>query len=445
MRAIEQKESVSTFLRWFIMMAIIAAFFVANHDILYPVQRMLRDSPQELMATVEEGNLLRRVAFISMALMGIVLIAIRPRLGHISSPSLLLMLFLGWMAISVIWSDNPLLTIRRFTLFVCLTLAATGVSRTLSPRDLRTFVFASGAVFLLLGLLAEIVLGTFNPLSSDYRFAGTRHPNLQGVNCGLLVLAIISMIRERLIRYRAVLWTLALIGFAALLMTRSRIAIAACMAGLFIISAPQYNRSKHSMLAVLSYAMVMVTGILLIMLFEVWNPFLGEAVRIGRADSTTLTLSGRIPLWEELIPYIWERPFIGYGYEGFWYPKRIVEVGIGSGGWTASHEHSIYLKLLLGLGLIGTGLFCGLIAILFIKVIKKSRITHEYRFLLALIVFGALHGILETALLTPDLLLFLFLWLATEIGFPRFRPRFLLLTPRRNMTATQNSRGKLSL
>ena len=418
MIADERNESVSILLRWGIMLAIAAAFFVANHDILYPTQGMLLNSSEELVASVQEGNLLRRIAFISMALMGIVLFALCPRICWITCPGLLLTLFLGWMAASVAWSDNPSLTIRRFTLFACLTVAAMGVSRTLSPRDLRTFAFASGAVFLLLGLLTEIVLGTFNPLLPDYRFAGTRHPNLQGVNCGVLVLASVSMAREHLVRYKAVLWAIALLAFAALLMTRSRTALVACIAGLFLICAPQYDRSKRSMLAVWSYALATVTGVLLIAFFEVWSPFLEEAVRFGRTDSITHTLSGRIPLWEELLSYVWERPLIGYGYEGFWYPDRIVEVGLRVGGWSASHEHSIYIELLLGLGAVGTGLFCGLVAVLFISTLKRSLFAREYRFLLSLIVFGALHGMLETDLLTPDVLLFLFLWLAAEIGFP---------------------------
>ncbi len=69
-------------------------------------------------------------------------------------------------------------------------------------------------------------------------------------------------------------------------------------------------------------------------------------------------LSGRVELWRWVATMIFERPFLGYGFSGFWKGasdlSRVVETRIG---WSPEYAHNGYLEITLSLGLAGLLLF----------------------------------------------------------------------------------------
>src|SRR4029079_2347101 len=83
--------------------------------------------------------------------------------------------------------------------------------------------------FVLAGVFAELALGTFRPWRHDYRFAGTCHPNDQGLQCALLVIAAgFAEFTERdRPRLRRALMALGLIGLA---LSKSRTTLIAFVA-----------------------------------------------------------------------------------------------------------------------------------------------------------------------------------------------------------------------
>ncbi len=68
------------------------------------------------------------------------------------------------------------------------------------------------------------------------------------------------------------------------------------------------------------------------------------------------TLTGRTQLWALLPPYIFDRPFLGYGYTGFWTgwfgPNHDVWIDFGK---DLPHAHNGALQVALDLGLVGLG------------------------------------------------------------------------------------------
>lgn len=66
------------------------------------------------------------------------------------------------------------------------------------------------------------------------------------------------------------------------------------------------------------------------------------------------TLTGRMPLWNALVPYIQERFLLGYGFgEAFWkfeiYQQAVSQVA----GWLVPFAHNGFIEVLLGTGIIG--------------------------------------------------------------------------------------------
>jgi exopolysaccharide production protein ExoQ len=73
------------------------------------------------------------------------------------------------------------------------------------------------------------------------------------------------------------------------------------------------------------------------------------------------TLTGRTDFWPQVIDAIWERPLVGYGYQGFWQDWRgsanpAAHI-INHNGFVPPHSHSGYLEILLALGIVGLTLF----------------------------------------------------------------------------------------
>ena len=97
-----------------------------------------------------------------------------------------------------------------------------------------------------------------------------------------------------------------------------------------------------------------IAAVLLVAVFTVL--FWPEAVlpAIGRDSS----LTGRVPLWQESLKLIAQRPLLGYGYSGFWNAdSRDVQYLWQVIGWTAPNAHDGYLDILLQIGVIGLVLY----------------------------------------------------------------------------------------
>ena len=91
-----------------------------------------------------------------------------------------------------------------------------------------------------------------------------------------------------------------------------------------------------------------------------------------------------------------DRPWLGYGYGGFWTPQRVVEYAYIH-DWEFGHAHSIYLETLLNVG--GVGLVVGLLVV---RSAARSAgraytATNDcgYRFAAALLVMALIHGFLD--------------------------------------------------
>ena len=75
-----------------------------------------------------------------------------------------------------------------------------------------------------------------------------------------------------------------------------------------------------------------------------------------------VTFTGRIPLWELLVPIALERPMVGYGFGAAFggYFSPVHEVWVIE-GWRPSHAHNELLNIALQLGLLGVVTYVALI------------------------------------------------------------------------------------
>jgi exopolysaccharide production protein ExoQ len=265
--------------------------------------------------------------------------------------ALLLAFHLLVCAASFLWSTNPPMTLRRVAMVLVCALVAIGLGRQFRLRELLVLNLFLAGGYAVVGLFAELALGTFQPFSPEYRFAGTVHPNEQGVLCGSLAVGSVLLAMD-LRRYRLVLWGVAALAISGLLLTRSRTALVGttcsfALAAMLLTPARYWPHfvviggfSLSSLVAFVAAAPAQFRG------------SVGATLLLGRGEGAS-SLTGRLPVWEGLIPYLSERPWLGFGYRAFWDKARVDDFRHITGGWQVPDAHNSYLEMVLSVGLIG--------------------------------------------------------------------------------------------
>ncbi len=348
-------------------------------------------SQAELVDHVATGaHPLRRVAFLLLLIFALfhlsrddgAALTINGLLGY------LVLLLVAWTVASLAWSEAFWLTARRLVVFVAMCLGAAAVCKRFSLEHLRLWIFLTCLVYLLLGIWAEIRLGVFQPLASDRRFAGTLHPNAQGVNCGLLAIA--GLISAATLRHRRALFLAgAVLGLVFLALTQSRTAFASTIVALVAFWSLYLSAGRRLVM----FGSFLVLGSLALLFVDQTAPTIRNVVLLYRGDADT----SRVPLWKELLTYLQDRSLLGYGYRAFWTPTRIDEIS-NSQHWTVGEAHSIYLGMLLELGIVGATLFVLVLVGSLLSAIANYRRTRDpgYALLATLLVLSMLVGVQES-------------------------------------------------
>jgi len=124
---------------------------------------------------------------------------------------------------------------------------------------------------------------------------------------------------------------------------------------------------------------------------------------LGRSSD----LTGRIDLWHWVGAMILKRPWLGYGFSGFWRGasdgSAVVEAHVG---WSPVYAHNGYLEILLSLGLAGLLLFLWVAAIGVRRSLIRARAARSIQDLwpLAFLVFFLIHNLAECTILQQNCL-----------------------------------------
>jgi O-antigen ligase len=372
------------------------AFFAIEHNLHESAHLLDGATVEELQEGVETGNVTRQLAFLSVGALGLVLVCRRGgrRLALADPLTLTLLLLAAWSAMSIAWADDRFLTFKRVVELGCCLAAALGLARQASLRDLHHTTIAILLVYAVIGLTAEGALGTFQPWSENYRFAGTMHPNAQGLYLAALILGVVVLLdADRDNR----LWiALAAVAAALLLLTRSRSAVFGLVTAFAALGLLKMSGKARALAAAVAAGLAAAA----VLAWAAWGPSLAspvsDALLLGRTEDAE-TLSGRLPLWTELLDYVRQRPWTGYGYDSFWTPPHIEAVSEAC-EWTIQVAHSAYLETLLSLGLIGVALLLVSVALSLHRLAAcwLSSGDNAYAFFFALLVLGLVKGILES-------------------------------------------------
>ncbi len=386
---------------WLTILVLGGVFFFVDHDLgisRYPQFAPWANS-DEIIAS--GGNAVKGAALSLIGLLGIYFLMDKDgRKLHLRGMTPALMFFfVAWAAISITWSIDPPLTARRVAVLCFYFIGALGIARQLSNRDLALAALVITAVYLAVGVAAELALGTFRPWAADYRFSGTLHPNTQGLHLMILCLAafLLSQANPDPSR-RKWLMILFALGFVFLLLTKSRTSLAGfvlVMSILWFLQTSSFNRILS--LAGASFSLCAALLIFSLLGFNEKN-VLSNTLMLGRQDDSE-ELTGRLPIWTELMRYVDRRPLTGYGYESFWTAENIEDLS-DTMEWRFRQAHSGYIDAVLSAGFVGASCLLLIVLIgIFNASVQFRKNNHIcYCLTLGMLIFGLVDAFLESGM-----------------------------------------------
>lgn len=398
---------------WLWTLVVGLAFFIVDQS-PRALERVSWDaevySSDEFAEMISEGNALRQVMFLSLGLLGVYGITRRAGQSLDWRDPLLLTCagFLAWCLLSVAWSADPGLSLRRGIRLLCIFAAALGLVRQFSPRELLRMIFIISFAWFVFSFGLELALGRFRPWADGYRFSAMMHPNILALHCGVLCLISISILRTAARTDWFVRGTLLAAGIAFLL-TRSRTALAALVLALLVLHVTKPGARRLSW--ALALVLIIASAGLMAGLFgpEV-DDQIASTLLLGRNEEVG-SFTGRAPLWAELSAFAMQRPLTGFGYGAFWGPERaeIVAEALHVEGWSIPHAHSSYLDALLTLGVVGAGAMVIAMALALVRAARRYRYVPNAAntFLLSLLAFGAVDALAESSVMEPSYFYFL--------------------------------------
>jgi O-antigen ligase len=300
--------------------------------------------------------------------------------------------------LSLTWSFAPDVSLRRSVALLGSSIFAVYLGTRFSRAELFRVLFWTLAATAVL----SFVIGQLRP---DFQWQGAfGSKNLLGRTMAMA--ATVALLYA--MAYSRTWGTVVFVLAAGLLVqSGSKGALLVFLAGLTLLPVIRVWRMRHGVAINAVFSGVAVCGML-----ATWVAGNSDAVinLLGR----DATLTGRIPLWGLVWDAIQLRPWLGYGYGGFWLQwappsGEIWRTSLQTGGWLPPNAHNGFIDLWADLGLVGLGLFLVSLAATLIRALRLAHqhVSADDMFPLLFLYFLVLSNLTESGLVTHNSLLWM--------------------------------------
>jgi exopolysaccharide production protein ExoQ len=256
--------------------------------------------------------------------------------------------------VSVNWSSNPPVTLARSIALSGTSLFGLYLASRYSIQEQLKLLGWSFALIIILSFLFAVLVPRYGTMDAGVHAGSWRgifiHKNVLGKLMGLSGIIFVLLAMDA----REKRW-FPLIGlglsFCLLFLSKSSSSMINFLTVIALI--PIYNtfRWRYYVMVPTVIATVTFSMGLSLWLNENASTLLGS---IGKDP----TLTGRTEMWPLVLEMIWKQPWLGYGYDGFWYNWNSPGAYIWSiVQWTPPNSHNGFLDLWLDFGLLGVIVF----------------------------------------------------------------------------------------
>ncbi|MCF8479071.1 MAG: O-antigen ligase family protein [Rhodospirillum sp.] len=264
-----------------------------------------------------QGNALLRLIPISLFAMAVPLLIVRwPLVRVMLTRNWVMVVTLGWLVLSIGWSDLPGLSVRRVGFLIVGYLTALGVAAWADDIERTTKIMAALLTIVVLIDLASVPLVPHLAMSDEGARGMHSQKNQAGAVCLLAIIALSFCLpsMRRLFGVAMVVGPMVL-TVVFLVLTRSKTSMA--LVGLYMVfllplcAGLAWERGKGVVLVL--FAGVVVSLFVLTIGVEGWT--LPDVLTLIFGDPT---FTGRTDIWDFAFDQIAQRPVFGTGYGAFW-------------------------------------------------------------------------------------------------------------------------------
>ena len=267
--------------------------------------------------------------------------SLRRRKRAFAAGSLLAISAVGFLCLSALWSLDPWTTLRIAVVYLFVILGVIGIAGTMDADEymhlLSWCCFLSAIASLLLTIAAPRVAFVVGDNEGGLNFNGIfLHKNVLGQVMAIGALATLHDIRVTRRRYFGKLFMLFLLmGMAYASKSAGALMVALLYCGISVFDSLWRKRgaarTSGVILAVLLAPLIILAVITPDTLLEL----------IGKDP----TLTGRTEIWAYVIPDIWMKPWLGWGYFSFWQLTNPAALEISNAvHWVVPHAHNGLLE-----------------------------------------------------------------------------------------------------
>ncbi|MEO3760963.1 O-antigen ligase family protein [Mycobacterium sp. B14F4] len=310
------------------------------------------------------------------------------RLGsvHVATP---LALFCLLVPVSLAWNDDPGYSYRAVLTFCAFLVIALWLVVWETPSSALALLAAAAAVTALASILTAVVAPDLVRIQIDNpgAFRGIfTHKNWLALAMGYMLLAAMYLAARRAL----VRWAIMAAAILILIFAKSTGAYLAIAITLVVLSARAWLRRLPPVRQRIIEVIATVSAAVLIYVGFQWVYRL--AVDFGKGNS----IDRRFQLWNVALSYAYERPLLGWGWQGTWNYSRGVtgDISRDMGGFEGTSAHNGFVDVFLQVGLIGSAL----LAILLVQVIWPRVTDPSLRGWSALALFSAIFTISDSFL-----------------------------------------------
>jgi O-antigen ligase len=372
-----------------VMDAVRAATFIGTLVLAWFTLSPFANLAEQARKDATSGNELPTyLTFGCLGLLAIALVLRDNMRGLKSLWSLAFLLFGSWMVLTVVLSQDPSTSTRRFALTACVVgLAAAMMLLPKSQNELMRW-FGIAALILLAACFLGVLLA---PNLSTHLITDTQEPQLAGdwrgvfghKNMAAGVMAMVIFIGIYAMRSKAVVMGVSIVTLASIFLinTTGKSSMMLVIAVLILTSLTTVVRSFGMRALMLLTPLVVLNAL---SVGTVIFPNFADLVRLLPLDTS---FTGRTDIWTFAVQSLQQRLAAGYGFSAFWGTDAVRSLPEGK-EWAeyAAHSHNGYLDSALAMGLPGLMFLIGAL------VIAPLRNYHAA-------VVGGNHGPLNMALL----------------------------------------------
>lgn len=378
--------------------------------------------------SLEEGNPVNRLFFITLIVLGIRVLGQRAvTLGEIARSNIWLTLFLGYCLLSVLWSDYPFVSLKRWIKVVGHPVMALIVLTEPNPQR-ALIALIKRCAFILVPVSVLFIKyypewgRKYDSWTGNAAYTGiTDDKNMLGINCLILgfVLAwhLASVFRwsQGKLKRQELLVCLGL--FAANIwifkMADSKTPLVSLVAGLLVMLLCSLKSINRRLIALY----LLAGGVVLLAVQELFGIYEILLEFLGRDP----TLTDRSLIWRDLLAMD-INPVFGTGFESFWLGERLDHM------WELwalkpNQAHNGYLETYLNLGLAGLAILLGLLVSIFMKAQRTLLSNLDWgRFRMGFLIAIILYNWTEAAFKTTHPIFFMLYIIAIDLPFRYTEP-----------------------